>query len=761
MLRQELCFLRPPFWLCIFVGFLLNSIVIAEIPLGSKLFVGDNDCWVSSNGDFAFGFFNISDQPNLYRIGIHYNSKSIPTSQQTVVWTAGADITVGNRSYFHFTQQGELILFDFLRGIPTWTSKTGNQSVVSAALRDNGNLVLLDKEQNIVWQSFDDPSDTLLPGQSLYGDRTLRAASKNSLSSYYSLHLSASGHLQLHWESSIIYWVSNSPSASNLSAFLPFNGALQLREPSLKPVWSVFGEDHNDSVNYRFLRLDSDGNLRLYSWIETTQLWRPVWQAVENQCKVFATCGQRGICGFTTSGATDCWCPFEFTDGNNCLVPYKECESGSSMLKFKSTFLYGIYPPNDSVIISSLQQCEQLCLNDSQCTFATYFNNGSGQCSLKKTRYATGHADPSLSSISFVKRCSDPLAVNPNLKQSLPSKQPPGLCLPCLTGAATGTCFIFAVVQLGIGFFLYKRKGSTSRKKATLGLASSNLKGLTVLSFLEIKSLTGDFENQIGPKMFKGLMPDNHLVTIIDLNAFIEERKFRGAVMKMGNIHHKNLVKLEGYCCESNHRFVVYEYAKNGSLDRYIDDSTLCKKLTWRKRIGICSSVATAICYLHTGCREFVSHGNLKCENVLLDENFTAKLTDFGFARTDGQASYCGFSAEKDVEDFGKLVLTLLSGSRNHEEVRDWAYREWKEGRAENVVDKRIEGIMEIEELERALRIAFWCIQMDDRMRPSMGEVLRVLDGNSSVEAPPHPLAFQTPLREDDEEQEYGSESQV
>ncbi|XP_054800380.1 G-type lectin S-receptor-like serine/threonine-protein kinase SD3-1 isoform X2 [Prosopis cineraria] len=685
----------------------------------------------------------------------------MPTSQQTVVWTAGADITVGNGSYFHLTQQGELVLFDSSWGIPTWTSKskTGNRSIVSAALRDNGNLVLLDKEGNIAWQSFDDPSDTLLPGQSLNVDRTLRAASKNSLSSYYTLCLNASGQLQLRWESSIVYWVSSSPSASNLSAILTPNGALQLREQSLKPVWSVFGEDHNDSVNYRFLRLDSDGNLRLYSWIETAQLWRPVWQAVENQCKVFATCGQRGVCGFTDSGAVDCRCPLEFTNSINCLVPYKECGYGFSMLTFKSTFLYGIYPPDESVIISSLQQCERLCLNDPRCTFATYFNNGSGLCSMKKTQYVTGYADPSLRSTSFVKGCSDPLAVNPNLKQLPLSEQPLRLCLPCLVGAATGAFFIFAMVQLGIGFCIYKRKSSTTRKKATFDLASPNLKGLTILSFPEIKSLTGDFKNQIGLKMFKGLIPNNHLVAIVDLDASIEERKFRGAVMKMGSIHHKNLVKLEGYCCEFNHRFLVYEYAKNGSVDRYIADPTLCRKLTWRKRIEICSSVARAICYLHTGCREFVSHGNLKCENVLLDENFAAKVTDFGFARIDGRASYCGFSAEKDVEDFGKFVLTLLSGSQNHVEVRDWAYREWKEGRAENVVDKRIEGGMEIEELERALRIAFWCVQMDDRMRPSMGEVARVLDGNLSVEAPPHPFAFQKPLQEDDEAQGYGSES--
>ena len=68
-------------------------------------------------------------------------------------------------------------------------------------------------------------------------------------------------------ENHVIYWTSENPSTSNHSAFLTTAGALQLRDESLKPVWSVFGEGHNDSVNYRYLRLDVDGNLRLYSWI--------------------------------------------------------------------------------------------------------------------------------------------------------------------------------------------------------------------------------------------------------------------------------------------------------------------------------------------------------------------------------------------------------------------------------------------------------------------------------------------------------------
>jgi len=80
-----------------------------------------------------------------------------------------------------------------------------------------------------------------------------------------------------------------------------------------------------------------------------------------------------------------------------------------------------------------------------------------------------------------------------------------------------------------------------------------------VLSFSEVKDITDNFKHQIGPKMFKGTLPNNQPVAIKDLKANIEERKFRSVVSKIGSIHHKNLVRLEGYCCESSHRFLVYE----------------------------------------------------------------------------------------------------------------------------------------------------------------------------------------------------------
>ncbi|XP_019416156.1 PREDICTED: G-type lectin S-receptor-like serine/threonine-protein kinase SD3-1 [Lupinus angustifolius] len=313
MFEQD-CFITSLFLLCIFNGFLSHPLVAGVIPLGSKLSVIDNDCWVSSNVDFAIEFFNTSDEPNQYSVGIRFNSKSLPYSQQKLVWVTGNHQPVGNKSYFQLTLEGELVLFDPLQGVATWNSGTGNIFVVSAALHNNGNLVLKDRKQNIIWQSFDHPSDTLLPGQTFYAYAELLPTPKIPMSSPYRLYMKSSGHLQLQWFGNITYWRSEIPSASsNLTASLTTSGALQILDQSSKPIWSVFGEDHNDSVNYRFLKLDVDGNLRFYSWIEASQSWRTVWQTVENQCKVFAICGRGGICVLTASGSADCLCPFEKT----------------------------------------------------------------------------------------------------------------------------------------------------------------------------------------------------------------------------------------------------------------------------------------------------------------------------------------------------------------------------------------------------------------------------------------------------------------
>ncbi|XP_042512295.1 G-type lectin S-receptor-like serine/threonine-protein kinase SD3-1 [Macadamia integrifolia] len=754
MLEREKISFNLYLFLCFALGFLFFPVVSSQIPLGSKISVAVNDSWVSSNGDFAFGFFNSSDQPNLYSVGILFNSDSIPESQRTVVWAAGAGVAVGCKSYLELTQAGDLVLFDSSKEATVWTSNTSLFSVASAALLDNGNLILRNRDQQVVWQSFKYPSNTLLPGQNFSISETLRAASKNSVSSYYSLIMDSSGQLRLRWESAVIYWTSGSGTSSTVGirASLTSNGALQLLDRMYRPLWTVLGADHNDSsVSFRFLRLDVDGNLRMYSWVEGSRSWRQVWQAVPNQCDVFATCGLCGICVFTEAGSTTCKCPYGSNSNSKCLPPYKpKCVSGYTMIKLEHTLLYGIYTPNDSITHTSLEQCRTSCLNDPLCTSVTVANDGTAKCLTKQTTYVTGYSYPSLSSISFVKKCldPDPIAVMPTNtatssgmpSQSAQLKQSLGYCIPCLIGAASGTLGAFVVIQIGIGLCIFIRRRAI-KKASTLAYKSPHSQGLIVFSCTEIKDLTENFKNRIGSKTFMGVLPGSRPVVIKDMRATITEKQFRGVVSVIGSIHHKNLVRLEGYCCESGQKYLVYEFAKNGSVAKWMEEAKPSNRLTWSKRMEICLGVAKAMAYLHTGCREFVSHGNLNWGNVVLDEELVAKVTEFGLGRLCG-GTRASAGAAGDIGSFGEMVLVMVSGWRGAEDVFEWAYKEWAEGRAERVVDGKIEYGVDRNELERALRIAFWCLQGDERLRPSMGEVVQVLDGSLPVDPPPPPFVF-------------------
>ncbi|CAH8385412.1 unnamed protein product [Eruca vesicaria subsp. sativa] len=718
----------------------LLHLVASEIQLGSKLVVGENTLWVSKNDDFALGFFNVPDLPNRFSIGIRFNAQSIPSDERRVVWVAGAGVSVSdNTSYFELSPDGDLVLFDSSLGVPVWSSKTNRFSVSSALLRDDGNLVLLRDKDEIVWESFDTPADTLLPNQKLKAFEMLRAASESSRSSYYSLHMEE--RLELRWESNITFWSSGNEPVKNkdkkIGAVLTPEGALSLVEQDLmKPVWSVFGEDHNDTVKFRFLRLDRDGNLRMYSFQEASRTWRPVWQAVENQCSVFATCGSQ-VCSFNGSGYSECSCPyntFASVSNTKCLAPYQKlgCKGGFSMVMFKNMELYGIYPANDSVFSPvSSQRCTKMCLEDDACTAVTYKNDGSPQCVMKLTRYVSGYSDPSLSSVSYVKTCSDPIAVDPKASKGevVTVTKSHSVCIPCLVGATSTILVLFLAFQVAVLVYIYRRKKKEAMKRADWFSKARNPKGVVIFSVDEIKEMTNDFEDNIGPQMFKGVMSENELVVVKEMETTLtEERKFRSSAAKIGTMHHKNLAKLEGYCCERGKRFLVYEYTKNGTI---LDHQA--KKLTWRQRADTLLSVAKALFYLHSECREFVSHGSLNCGNILLGEDLEAKLTEYGFGSC---------AADKDVEDFGKMVLTLVTGRYEEEGVvvSEWVYREWIEGRGETVVDRTLEGGFDVEELERVLRISFWCVQADERLRPSMGEVVKVLEGTLSVDPPPPPF---------------------
>ncbi|WCJ33490.1 curculin-like (mannose-binding) lectin family protein / PAN domain-containing protein [Euphorbia peplus] len=187
---------------------------------------------------------------------------------------------------------------------------------------------------------------------------------------------------------------------------------------------------------------------------------------------MFAPCGYHGICAFNASSSPECQCPSKITTSNpNSICFSQNCKYGSIMVKHEHTFLYEVYPPRGSVIHASLQQCIKLCTIDPACKASTFTNDGTGECWLKISPYFSGYSGPSTGSVSYVKTCNDPVAVDPHFTKSpsaeSPAKSSYGLCVPCIAGAASGTVVLFGVLQLVLGCYVYRRRRSIWKKAAS------------------------------------------------------------------------------------------------------------------------------------------------------------------------------------------------------------------------------------------------------------------------------------------------------
>ncbi|RWW63467.1 hypothetical protein BHE74_00029346 [Ensete ventricosum] len=254
------------------------------------------------------------------------------------------------------------------------------------------------------------------------------------------------------------------------------------------------------------------------------------------------------------------------------------------------------------------------------------------------------------------------------------------------------------------------------------------------------------------------------------------EKEFITEVTTIGSMHHMNLVSLLESVFNRSFfflllasRLLVYEYMSNGSLDKWIFPSAQDRLLDWRTRFDIAIAIAQGIAYFHEQCRNRIIHCDIKPENILLDENFCPKVSDFGLAKlmsrqhshvvttVRGTRGYLApewvsnrpITVKADAYSYGMLLLEIVGGRRNLDTSLDekeffypgWAFKEMMNGTPANAADKRFKGNVEEEELLRALRVAFWCIQDEASVRPSMGEVVRMLEGAVAIVAPPMPQA--------------------
>lgn len=244
------------------------------------------------------------------------------------------------------------------------------------------------------------------------------------------------------------------------------------------------------------------------------------------------------------------------------------------------------------------------------------------------------------------------------------------------------------------------------------------------------------------------------------------EKEFRVEVEAIGHVRHKNLVRLLGYCVEGIHRMLVYEYVNNGNLEQWLHGAMRQHGvLSWDSRMKVILGTTKALAYLHEGIEPKVVHRDIKSSNILLDNEFNCKVSDFGLAKLLGSGkSYLttrvmgtfgyvapeyantGMLNEKsDVYSFGVLLLEAVTGRdpvdygrpANEVNLVEWIKFMVGSRRSEEVVDPSLEIKPSSKSLKLALLAALKCVDPDSTKRPKMSQVVRLLE------------AEDYPLRED------------
>ncbi|XVE67273.1 hypothetical protein DITRI_Ditri08aG0147400 [Diplodiscus trichospermus] len=780
----------------------LSHLSIAADTITLDHSIKDNgDVIVSSGKIFALGFFSTRSSSFRY-VGIWY----FQISEKTIVWVANRENPINNTSgILSIDSRGNLALFQRNQKLPIWSTNisiTGTRNSI-AQLLDSGNLVLLqnDIRRTVLWQSFDYPTNTLLP--SMKFGFSFRTGLNQVLTSWkspddpgignYSLRINPSGFPQLYlYKGSSPWWRAGSWTGRR------WIGIPEMTRDKIL-IYSFVNNDEEASATlwvtnasiFSKVLLNETGIVERLAWNNEGHRWIVFSALPEEQCDFYMHCGPNSYCNPDNRVNFECSCfpGFEpkshqawyLSDGTGGCVRKRgvsTCQSGEGFVKVAHVKVPDTSEAQVDLSLG-LKRCKDNCLKNCSCVaYASAYSESNGGIGC-----LTWHGDlldartyTDAGQNLYIRVDADELA-RYTKKGLLQSKG-------ALAGLVVSAALIFFIVVAFLHCFLRKqRRGRKKRSALSFTTSPTHLEDslnegnaeLPLFNLAIIAAATNNFsyDNRLGQggfgPVYKGTLNGKEIaVKRLSKSSGQGMEEFKNEVTFIAKLQHRNLVRILGCCIEKGEKMLIYEYMPNKSLDSFIFDERKRSLLDWAMRFEIICGITRGIVYLHQDSRLRIIHRDLKASNILLDANMNPKISDFGMARMFGgdqgeantnrvvgtygymapeYAMQGNFSIKSDVYSFGVLLLEIITGRRNCGyypksptfNLIGHIWELWKNDKTGEIIDSSLGSSYPVAEVFKCAQIGLLCVQDSATDRPKMSDVVAMLVHDAPLPSPKQP----------------------